>query len=140
MSLEANKALVRHYIEEIYRGNLDVIDEAISEEYVATAGPLSPAQYKANNAAQRRAFPDIQLHIHEIIAEGDWVAVHATVAGTHLGEWRGIPPTGKRATWTGTAFRRVQDGKVVQGYATFDWLAIMQQIGVTLVPPEPAAS
>lgn len=135
MSLEENKALVRNYIEEIYNGNLDIIEDVVADEYVATAGPLSPAQYKANNVAMARAFPDRRVHIHEIIAEGDWVALHTTVEATHLGEWRGIPPTGKRVTWTGTIFRRVRDGKIVRGYATFDWLGVMQQLGVTFVPP-----
>jgi predicted ester cyclase len=137
VSLDANKTLVRHYIAEIYRGNLDIIDEVISEGYVGTAGPNPPAQYKANNAALRRAFPDIQVRFDAVIAEGDWVAVHCTIEGTHLGEWRGIPPTGKHATWTGTAFRRVRDGKVVRGYATFDWLSVLQQIGAIVTPPSP---
>ena len=132
---EANKALVRGYIEEVFRGNLDIIDEVISEDYVGTNGPNPPAQYKANNAALRRAFPDIQIRFDALIAEGDWVAMHCTVEGTHLGEWRGIPPTGKHATWQVTAFRRVHDAKVVEGHATWDWLSVMQQIGVTLMPP-----
>jgi predicted ester cyclase len=135
---EVNKALVRHYIEEVYRGNLDVLDEVISEDYVATAGPLPPSRYKANFGALRRAFPDIQIRFDALIAEGDWVAMHCTIEGTHLGEWRSIPPTGKHATWRATAFRRVRDGKVVQGYATFDWLSVLEQIGATVTPPSPA--
>jgi predicted ester cyclase len=135
---EANKALVRRYLEEVYRGNLDILDEVISEDYVGTAGPNPPAQYKANFGALRRAFPDIQIRFDALIAEGDWVAMHCTIEGTHLGEWRGIPPTGKHATWRATAFRRVRDGKVVQGYATFDWLSVLEQIGATVTPPSPA--
>src|SRR3954453_6379347 len=102
MALEANKALVRHYIEEIYRGNLDIIDEVIGEDYVGTIGSIPPAQYKANNARLRSAFPDIRVQFAQIIAEGDWVALHFTLEATHLGEWRGIPPTGKRVTWNAT--------------------------------------
>jgi predicted ester cyclase len=135
---EANKALVRHYLEEIYRGNLDILDEVISEEYVGTTGHTPPAQYRANFVAIRRAFPDIQIRFDSLIAEGDWVAMHCTIEGTHLGEWRGIPPTGKHATWTATAFRRVRDGKIVQGYATWGWLSFLQQIGATVTPPSPA--
>lgn len=135
---DANKALVRGYIEEVFRGNLDIIDEVISEDYIGTAGPNPPSQYKANNAAFTRAFPDRRIRFDLLIAEGDWVAMDCTVDGTHLGEWRGIPPTGKHATWKVTAFRRVRDGKVVEGYATWDWLSVMQQIGVTLTPPSRA--
>jgi len=134
---DANKTLVRHYIEEIYRGNLDIIDEVISEDYVGTNGPNPPAQYKANNAALRRAFPDIRIRFDTLIAEGDWVAAHCRIEGTHLGEWRGIPPTGKHATWRATTFRRMRDGKVVQGYITMDLLSVLEQIGATITPPLP---
>ena len=135
---EANKALVRRYLEELYRGNLDVLDEVISEDYVGTNGPNPPARYKARFSVVRRAFPDIQIRFDAIIAEGDWVAVHCTVEGTHLGEWRGIPPTGKHATWTATMFRRVRDGKLVQGHISWDWLSALEQIGATVTPPSPA--
>jgi predicted ester cyclase len=134
---DANKALVCGYIEEICRGNLDILDEVISEDYVGSNGPNPPAQYKANFGALRRAFPDIQVRFNAIIAEGDWVAVHSTVEGTHLGEWRGIAPTGKHATWTATTWRRVRGGKVVQGYTNFDWLSVLEQIGATVMPPSP---
>lgn len=139
MSLEANKALVRNYLEEIYRGNLDILDEVISEDHVGMHGRVPPAQYRANFSEIRRAFPDIQIRFDTLIAEGDWVAMHCTIEGTHLGEWRGIPPTGKHATWTATAFRQVRDGKIVRGYATWGWLSVMQQLGVTFVPPESSA-
>src|SRR5215212_8289201 len=114
MSLEDNKALVRHYLEEVYRGNLDILDEVISEEYVGGHGLTPQAQYRANFGRVRSAFPDIQIRFDALIAEDDWVAMHCTIEGTHLGEWRGIAPTGKHATWTATAFRRVRDGKIVQ--------------------------
>ena len=71
------------------------------------------------------------------IAEGDWVAAHCRIGGTHLGEWRGIPPTGKHATWRATTFRRVRDGKVVQGYITMDLLSVLEQIGATVTVPSP---
>ena len=106
---EANKALVRRYLEELFHGDPDFLDEAISEDYVGTNGPNPPARYKARFSVVRRAFPDIRIRIDALIAEGDWVAVHGTVEGTHLGEWRGIPPTGKHATWTVTAGPTLSD-------------------------------
>ena len=135
---EANKALVRRYLEELYHGDPDFLDEAISEAYVGSNGPNPPARYKARFSVVRRAFPDIDIHIDAVIAEGDWVAAHCRVEGTHLGEWRGIPPTGKHATWRATTFRRVRDGKVVQGYITMDVLSVLEQIGATVTHPPPA--
>ena len=118
----ANKALVRHDLEEISRGNLDILDEVISDDDRAPGGITPPAEYKARFGALRRAFPDIQVRFDALIAEDDPVALHCTLEGDHLGEWRGIPPTGKRATWPATAFRRVRDGKPVEGFSPWDWL------------------
>jgi predicted ester cyclase len=136
---EANKALVRRYLEELFHGDPDFLDEAISEDYIGTNGPNPPARYKARFSVVRRAFPDIRIRFDALIAEGDWVAVHCTIEGTHLGEWRGIPPTGKHATWTLTAFRRVRGGKLVQGHNSWDWLKALEQIGATVTLPSPAA-
>jgi predicted ester cyclase len=142
MSPEENKALVRHYLEEIYRGNLDILDTVISEEYRGVEPPppgmTAIEDYKLGFSGLRRGFPDVAIRFDAIIAEDDWVALHCTIQGTHLGTWRGIPPTGKHATWTATVFRRVRDGKLVEGFGTWDILGLLQQLGVIDTPLEPA--
>jgi steroid delta-isomerase-like uncharacterized protein len=135
--LEQNKAVVRRYLEEIYQGNYAVLEEVVSPEYYADRPPspagLTPGtRYATGFDAFRRAFPDVRISIDAIIAEGDLVALHATLRGTHLGEFRGVPPTGRPATWTATAFRRVRDGKLVEGFATWDWLTALEQLGATV--------
>lgn len=142
MSTEDNKALVRHYLEEIYRGNLAILDEVIGDEFNNDPPPgVTPAEhYQRVFGAFRRAFPDIQIRFAALIAEGDQVAMHCTLAGTHLGEWRGIPPTGKPITWTATAFRRVRDGTRVEGLSSWDTLSALEQLGATVTPPAPTAT
>lgn len=137
MSPEENKALVRHYLEEIYRGNLDILDEVIGEEFNNDPPPgVTPSEhYKRAFGAFRRTFPDITIRFDALIAEGDLVAMHCTLAGTHLGEWHGVPPTGRHITWTATAFRRVRDGKIVEGLSSWDDLSALEQLGATVTPP-----
>ena len=135
--LEQNKAVVRRYLEEIYRGNDAVLEEVIHAEFYGDRPPGPPgltpgARYAAGVARLRRAFPDVRISLDAVIAEGDLVAVHATLRGTHLGEFRGAPPTGRSATWTATAFRRVRDGQLVEGFATWDWLSALEQLGATV--------
>jgi len=43
-----------------------------------------------------RAFPDQAFEIMDILTEGDRVAARVRLEQTHTGEFRGIPPTGKR--------------------------------------------
>lgn len=85
--------------------------------------------------------PDITIRFDALIVEADLVAMHCTIQGTHLGEWRGVPPTGRHATWTATVFRRVSDGQLVEGLGTWDMLGLLQQldvIGTQLEPANPA--
>jgi predicted ester cyclase len=143
---EENKALVRRYLEEIYRGNYDILDEVISPEYFADRPPrpdglADGARYRAQFIEIHRAFPDMRIAFDALIAERDLVAFHVTIHGTHLGELRGpgsapwshpIPPTGKQVTWKVSGFRRVRDGKLVEGFATWNWLSVLEQLGATI--------
>lgn len=85
----------------------------------------------------RGAFPDFQFTLEDSIAEGDRVVHRWTMTGTQEGELLGIPPTGKRLTWTGITIFRLVDGQVVERWANVDILAILQQVGVVPGPGGP---
>jgi predicted ester cyclase len=70
-----------------------------------------------------------------VIAEGDLVAYQSVWSCTHLGEWRGIPPTAKRVEWLATCYPRVRDSKLVEGWGTYDWLGVLEQLGAPVTPP-----
>ena len=139
MSAEENKALVRRLYEEIInRGNLAPVDELLAPDYKegnALAGPQGFTQFISRIGA---AFPDLHITIEDMIAEGDKVAARLTVTGTHDGPMSGpmgdVPPTGKRATWTGIDIIRVEGGKIAQRHSERDLLAMMQQLGVIPAP------
>jgi predicted ester cyclase len=79
---------------------------------------------------QRRAAPDLEIDVLDQVAESDRVVSRLTIRGTHLGEWQGIPPTGKRFTISGMVMRRITDGKIVERWDNLDWLGIFQQLGL----------
>jgi steroid delta-isomerase-like uncharacterized protein len=142
VSTEENKALVRRYLDEaVNKGNLDVLDEVMDPNYVNPTiaigrTPGGRERYKGGVSRERAAFPDLQIRLESVIAEGDLVAYHSVWSGTHLGEWRGIPPTGKRVEWRATCYRRVKDGKLVEGWGTYDWLGVLEQLGASVTPPK----
>jgi len=93
VSLEENKAIVRRFTEEMNKGNITILDELFSPDFVHPALQLRGLiGYKQVEIATRRAFPDLHDTIEDIIAEGDKVCVRARVAGTHVGEWRIVLP------------------------------------------------
>jgi predicted ester cyclase len=76
------------------------------------------------------AFPDLHFTIEDQIAEGDKVVNRVTARGTHLGDFRGIPPTGKQVTVAGITIDRIAGGKLVESWTSWDFLGILQQLGV----------
>src|SRR4028119_13343 len=133
---EGNKDLARRFMEEVYnKGNADFIDEVVASDYVAH-DPTSPEGTGggADGATRfvemyRSAFPDLQMTVEDSIAEGDKVVTRWTARGTHQGELMGIPPSGNRVEVTGISVDRIEGGKFVEGWANYDALGMMQQIG-----------
>lgn len=76
------------------------------------------------------AFPDMQVTVGEMLAEGDMVAYRLTVTGTHNGDFMGIPATGKRVTFTETHVDQIANGKIVRHDGDWDSMGLMEQLGV----------
>ena len=137
MSLEKNKALVRHYLEEIYnKKNVAAIDELMAPNLIVHAyGPPSDREsYKQSVSMLLTGFPDYHLTVEDVVAEGDKVAVHFTWRGTHKGQFAGIAPTGKQVKVTAMTIHRIADGKVVETWGLVDRLGHMQQLGAVPSP------
>ena len=134
MSAEENKALVRRWIEEGWnQGNVAIIDELAAPDFVdhhlAPGLPPNADGHKAWFQVARAGFPDLQLTIEDMIADGDRVVARMTVTGTQTGEFMGLPPSGKLVSVTAIGISRIADGKSVEYWEIFDALGLMQQIG-----------
>jgi predicted ester cyclase len=88
-----------------------------------------------HNSAIGNAFSEKVFTIKDQIAEGDRVAARTVWEGTHSGELRGIPPTGKRIAISAFIIDRIRDGKIVEHWSLFDQMGMMQQVGVVAAPP-----
>ena len=133
MSTEENKAQTRQIIEQGWnKGNLETLDELISPDFVNHT-PVNPSenreQFKQRLAMFRTAFPDLVMTVEDMIAEGDKVVTRWRARGTHQGDFRSIPATGKQVEITGIAIDRVVSGKRVEGWAQLDMLGLLQQLG-----------
>ena len=133
MSLEENKAIAKRWNEVVNKGNVDVIDELAATNYINRASNADREAHKRWVIGWRAANPDVGITIEDTIAEGDKVVVRWTMHGTHIGEFWGIPPTGKKFTMSGISIYRIEDGKIVEDWANSDTLGMMRQLGV--IPP-----
>ena len=138
MSIEENKAVQRRIAEEIFNeGNLAAADELIASNYVyrlpGRPDIHGPEGFKQMVTMYRTAFPDLQVTIEDMIAEGDKVVHRLTMRGTHKGDFMGVAPTGKQVTLSALTVSRFEGGKEVEASSFMDTLAMYQQMGVA--PP-----
>jgi predicted ester cyclase len=127
---EENKALVRRFMAELNKGNLDVIDELLAPDFVDRS--LLPGQepdresFKRSVAEMNAPFSDTVITIDAQVAEGDKVITWYSGSSTHdRGPLMGVPPTGKRTTFTGVYLHRIVGGKIVEEWSQGDFLNIM---------------
>ena len=140
MSTEENKAIVRRVNDEVWsEGHLDVIDELIADDFIATVVGApeqirGPQGFREFVVMYRTAFPDLRITVDEQFAEGETVVTRWTATGTNEGELMGMPATGKQATTAGININRISGGKLVEGWGLFDQLGLLQQLGAVPVP------
>ena len=116
------KQIVIRLIEEVMNGgDLDLIEQLFSPEMTSPAkGWIVPF---------RESFPDVEMKIVELVAEGEKVAGRFRCSGTNLGEWRGKPPTGRRFEEVDEVyFFRVVDGLIVEAWGLEDTIDRLRQL------------
>ena len=121
---DVHKDIVRRLVCEVLNdGRLEVIDELFATELAEeTKRWIAPFQV---------SFPDMRMEVIDLIAEGDRVAGRFTCSATHLGDWLGHPPTGRRfETIDEVSIFRFRGGRIVETWGIEDNLMRLEQLGL----------
>lgn len=134
MSPEETKQLLERYVAEVWEnGNLDALRDFLAADYrrhvSPTLPPLGLEEQTQRLAGFRSAFPDIELTVEEVIAEGDRIAFRSTITGTHRGELAGLPPTGKQISVGLVDVIRVEDGRFAEQWGGPNMADLFRQLG-----------
>lgn len=136
---DEGKDLVRRRFAELDKGNLSILDEVFTEDYVlefpGDAAPLDLAQTKEFYSALYSAFPDLTHSIEDQIAEGDKVVTRWIARGTHRGDFMGISPTEREVALRGINIYRIEADKLAQSHVSWDILGLLQQLGAAQDAP-----
>jgi steroid delta-isomerase-like uncharacterized protein len=137
-----NMDAARRVLEEAFnKGNLDVIDEVCTDDFVdhdPLMGDRDKEGVKQTIATYRDAFPDLECTIEEIFAAGDKVVIRWTATGTFQNPMMGQQPTGEKGEPVeGIGIDRCEDGKIAESWTQWDTLTFMKDIGAV---PEGAAA
>ena len=132
---QKNKEIVKKTFEIVGNGNYEGMDEYIAKDYVrhCQATPElvieSLDAFKEFIRIDRMAIPDQKLNVKMLIAEGDLVAFWATYTGTQTGQMGPFSPTGNTASLDFSGVHRLENGKVVETWVTWDNITILSQLG-----------
>ena len=138
--LEANKAVVMRAWEAFNTGDLDVLDELFDESYVELTPYGSIDQGGPERAKQayewmHSVFGDIQFEVEQMMAEGDFVFSRAMATGTHVGEFMGVPATGRPIRFAAVVVSQMANGKHVRDWSFIDTMAVIRQISEVSLKP-----
>lgn len=126
------RELGRRWFEEVWnKGRRDAIAEMLAPDGVLHEGELDavgPEGFYAFFDRMNASMSEIQLTVHQTIAEGDQVCIRRSFRAMHTGDGLGFPATGKTLHVTGISMIRVAGGKIAEGWQNWDMLGMMQQI------------
>ena len=136
---EENKALIEAYFAEAYNGrNPEAAARFLSEDF-ARNNPARPQANEPGTAddVQRvienlEDFPDIQITVEQIIAEGNRVAAMMTWSGAHsdtIDQWN-APATGIPTTFAFMAMYRVECGLLAEQWVVLDYFSMVREVGL----------
>ena len=138
---QKNKEIVEKTFEIVENGDYEGMDKYIAKDYIRHCQATPELVIESLDAFKefirndRKSIPDQKLKMKMLIAEGDLVAFWGTYTGTHTGQMGPFPPTGKSAELDFSGVHRLENGKVVETWVTWDNVTILSQLG--LFPPKP---
>ena len=124
-------------VEDLFRrqeaGDATVLDDLVAEDMINhAAGPQGRDGLKLILSTIAADLGPVVGEQHHLIGEGDLVAQHLTLHGTHRGSTMpllgGTPVSGRRTAWTFIHIWRVADGMIVEHWACRDDLGLLEQV------------
>jgi steroid delta-isomerase-like uncharacterized protein len=132
VSTEENKTLARRAWDAV--DNPDLLDEVYAADVVWHEPDREIhgiEEAKQFISMYKTAFPDMNVTVEDQIAEGDKVVTRVTLRGTHQGEVAEFgPPTGRQLEGSGITISRIEGGKIVEDWDSYDNLTLLQQLGL----------
>jgi steroid delta-isomerase-like uncharacterized protein len=133
-----NRDSILRLLEAANSGDTAVVGQAIDELAAPDVVIHTPLPFETTGTALLKdlfarllhAYPDLHIQIEDLIVDGDRVASRNTVTGTHLGEYLGLPATGRSVRYDEVVIMRFADGRIAESWAVVDVLAQLRQLGV----------
>lgn len=138
MTANSSKAIVLDFYAAFDHRQIDQALGMLAPTFVAhMAGmpePLDAQAFKSFGMTFYSAFTESQHQFDQVIATEDQVVTCGVFRATHLGEFQGLPPTGKKVQLAVMHIDRLEQGQIVEHWGQGDALGLMQRLGIVVVP------
>ena len=125
-------AFARRWFTEVWNEKLDSsLDSMMAPECTGDIeGGLirNREDFKAQRAVLLETFPDFRINVEETVAEGTSVVTRWQVTATHRGAGLGIEPTGTSVSIRGMTWMRVERGRIVHGWDSWNQGAVLETL------------
>ncbi len=133
--------VVRNFLDTVFnQGDLSQLETFIDPTYrysSPTEEIIGIDALRGFISALRNAFPDMRVNVTDHIGDGPKVCTRVTLTGTQLGEFEGIPATGRSIKIDGVIISELADGRIAREWELLDQYAMLQQLGI--LPEESTA-
>jgi steroid delta-isomerase-like uncharacterized protein len=133
----SNKATGIRLLDAMNSGDVELVSQTVDEIFEPDVKQHIPFEVTGVQTLKEmvferlyRAFPDLHITLEDVIEEGDKVVLRDTVTGTHLGEFNGLPPTGKSVSYSEIFIARFANGRIAEMWGVVDIFTQMKQLGL----------
>ena len=143
MTTEANKQVVREFVDAINRQDWGRFEELVAPDFVRHSSTYGQSPIRSRDqlreflAAEAGTFPDAHETVHFLVAEGEMVAVHSGFRGTQRGRLGSFPASGRPLSADFISIYRVEDGRIAEAWVEWDCLSGLIQLGHIAAPSAP---
>jgi steroid delta-isomerase-like uncharacterized protein len=138
MEMDKN-AFARRLVDAYNKRTLDEFDALLTDDVVLIRDEEKAhgrEEFKAVLARLQRAFPDIQYRVEDTIVSGDRIVLRWQARGTHRGEYLGVQPTGRPASYTGVTVYELRGDRIARIWVLADLLSLLRRLREVAAPRE----
>ncbi len=126
-----NKEVVVSFFEKVYNEHVaEYILECYSDNYTEhhEGGARCSADAVRIVKGAYKIFPDISVEVSDIIEEDGLIATRLQFSGTQMGEFAGVPATGKTVKFEAMEFFKIEGGVITESWGAWPTHAILKQL------------
>jgi steroid delta-isomerase-like uncharacterized protein len=126
-------AIAVKWYEAFDKNKPEILDAILSDDWQdipdARDAPRGSQSAKAVLNMLHTTFPDFQIAVEDVVAEGNKVVVRSTISGTQAGQFAGLPASGRKLRIQAVDIHLIEGGKIQKTWHTEDWMSGLHQLG-----------